>query len=84
MPTGLLCFPGHALVEVVGADLRQFFDLVLEEVVGTGNDLVLDGDALCVFNLETRLCTASGAVTVSFSPFTNRPEAGQGARNEKS
>ena len=44
-----LRLPRHALVEIVGADFCQVFNLVLEEVVGIGDHLVFDGDAFLGF-----------------------------------
>ena len=73
----------HAAIEVGAAHLDQLVRLVLEEVIGPRNDLVIDLDAALGLELDTRLLTASGGVTTSFSPWTNRPEAGAGGKERE-
>ena len=74
----------HARVDVAADGLFQLVGLVLEEVVGAGDDLMRDLDAA----LRLQLCDSSptefDGTTRSLSPLIIRPDDGHGARNEKS
>ena len=74
----------EAHVEVVADVLFEFGGLVLEEVVGAGNDLMVDLDALLGLELGGSSATELDGTTRSLSPLIIRPEDGHGARNEKS
>ena len=62
-----LPFARHALVEIDSAELGQLLDLVLEEVIGPGDHLVLDDDALQV---------RSERITLAEPSWCDRPRAG--------
>jgi len=75
-----------------GQDARQIFvdhilqliQVIAEEVVGALDDLVVDLDIALVAQLRHQFATASWGTMSSRSPWTIRPEEGQGARKLKS
>ena len=78
------CLRAEALVEIAADDVHQLLGLVLEEVVGAFDRLVLDLMPFWVFSFSITLITSLIGATRSCEPCTNSPEDGQGARNEKS
>ena len=75
---------GQRLVEVIVDGFRQFRHVRGEEVIGARDRLEIDDNVFLMGQPLCRFSAASGGTTSSRAPCRISPEAGHGARNEKS